>query len=91
MMRLHVSNVNDETRHDIPDEVSELSAPETHFDPQAHTHHLVIFRCSQLECEIIKISSVLNLLFGYEKFELRKPVLRFCVLNSSAEHRISEH
>ena len=28
---LHVSNVNDETRHKIPDDVSELSVPETHF------------------------------------------------------------
>ena len=27
---LHVSNVNDDTRHNVPDEVSELSAPETH-------------------------------------------------------------
>ena len=36
---LYVSNVNDETRHNIPDEVSELSVPETHFDRQAHTHH----------------------------------------------------
>ena len=36
---LGVSNINDETRHDIPDEVSELSVPETHFDLQAHTHH----------------------------------------------------
>ena len=36
---LHVSNVNDETRHNIPDEVSELSVPETHFDRQAYTHH----------------------------------------------------
>ena len=36
---LDVSNVNDETRHNIPDEVSELWAPETHFDRQAHTHH----------------------------------------------------
>ena len=36
---LHVSNVNDETRHNILDEVSELSVPETHFDRQAHTHH----------------------------------------------------
>ena len=34
-----VSNVNGETRHNIPDEVSELSVPETHFDRQAHTHH----------------------------------------------------
>ena len=37
---LGVSNVNDETRHNIPDEVSELSVPETQFDRQAHTHHL---------------------------------------------------
>ena len=36
---LRVSNVNDETRQNIPDEVSELSAPETHFDRQPHTHH----------------------------------------------------
>ena len=36
---LDVSNVNDETRHNIPEEVSELSVPETHFDRQAHTHH----------------------------------------------------
>ena len=36
---LGVSIVNDETRHNIPDEVSELSVPETHFDRQAHTHH----------------------------------------------------
>ena len=36
---LGVSNVNDETRHNIKDEVSELSVPETHFDRQAHTHH----------------------------------------------------
>ena len=39
---LHVSNVNDETRHNIPDVVSELSVPETHFDWQAHTHHKYI-------------------------------------------------
>ena len=36
---LHVSNGNDETRHSIPDEVSELSVPETLFERQAHTHH----------------------------------------------------
>ena len=29
---LHVSNVNDESRHNIPAEVSELSVPETNFD-----------------------------------------------------------
>ena len=38
---LGVSNRNDETRHNILDEISELSVPETHFDRQAHTHHMV--------------------------------------------------
>ena len=38
---LGVSNVNDETRHNIPEEVSELSVPETHFDRQPHTHHIL--------------------------------------------------
>ena len=36
---LGVSNVYDETRHNIPDEVNELLVPETHFDRQSHTHH----------------------------------------------------
>ena len=35
---LGVSNVNDETQHNTPDEVSGLSVPETHFDRQPHTH-----------------------------------------------------
>ena len=34
-----VLNRNDETRHNIPDEASKLSVPETHFDRQTHTHH----------------------------------------------------
>ena len=38
---LGVSNVNEVTRHNNPDEVSELSVPETHFDRQPHTHHMV--------------------------------------------------
>ena len=38
---LDVSNVYDETRHNILDEVSELSVPITHFDRQTHTHHMV--------------------------------------------------
>ena len=38
---LDVSNAKDETRHNIPDEVSELSVPETHFDRQAQTHHIM--------------------------------------------------
>ena len=44
---LGVSIVNDETRQNIPDEVSELSVPETHFDRQAHTHHMVTVETTQ--------------------------------------------
>ena len=36
---LGVSDKNDETRHNISDKVSGLSAPETHFDRQPHTNH----------------------------------------------------
>ena len=43
----HISKVNDEIRHNIPDEVSELSVPETHFDRQAHTHHMVTGQAAQ--------------------------------------------
>ena len=38
---LRVPNVSDETRLNIPDEVSELSVSETRFDRQPHTHHMV--------------------------------------------------
>ena len=37
---LHVLNTNDETRNIIPDEVSELLVPGTHFDWQPHTDHI---------------------------------------------------
>ena len=54
--KLDVSNANDETRHNIPDEVSGLSVPETHFDRQPHTHH----RCHFLYlCSSLKISGTL--------------------------------
>ena len=36
---LHEFNTNDQTRNGIPDEVIELSVPETNFDRQPHTHH----------------------------------------------------
>ena len=36
---LHVLNVKDEARNNIPDEVSELSVPQTRFDRPTHTHH----------------------------------------------------
>ena len=35
---LRVLNMNDETRKNLPDEVSELLVPRTHFDRQPHTH-----------------------------------------------------
>ena len=38
---LRVPNVNDETRLNISDEVSEMSVPETRFDRQPQTHHMV--------------------------------------------------
>ena len=42
---LHVLNTNDETRNNIPDEVSDMSVPGTHFDRQPHTHHSSTFCC----------------------------------------------
>ena len=44
---LGVSNVIDETRHNISDEVSGLPVPETHFDRQLHTHHMVTRQTAQ--------------------------------------------
>ena len=38
---LHVPSVSDETRLNILDEVGELSVPETRFDRQPHTPHMV--------------------------------------------------
>ena len=42
---LHVFNMNDETRHNVPDEVSELPAPETRFNRQTHNHHTSLTFC----------------------------------------------
>ena len=36
---LRASNLNDETRNNILDEVSDLSVTETRFDRHTHTHH----------------------------------------------------
>ena len=44
---LGVSNVNDETRQNIPDEVSGLSVSETRFDRQPHTRHMVTGQTAQ--------------------------------------------
>ena len=46
---LDVTNVNDETRQNNPDEVSDLSVPETHFGRQAHTHHMVTGAKEQIQ------------------------------------------
>ena len=45
---LHVLNTNNETRNNIPDKVSELSVPGTHFDRQPHTHHIFQFKKKHL-------------------------------------------
>ena len=45
---LGVTNINDETRHNIQDEVSELSVPGTLFDRQSHTHHSGLRRNSRV-------------------------------------------
>ena len=45
---LGVTNKNDETRHNIQEEVSELSVPGTHFDRQPQTHHMVTGQTAQI-------------------------------------------
>ena len=42
-----IINRNDETGNNVPDEASELSVPETRFDGQSHTHHLVTGQLAQ--------------------------------------------
>ena len=44
---LHVFNTNDETRNNVPDEVSELSVPGTHSDQQPHIH---LSQCHSSQC-----------------------------------------
>ena len=50
---LGVSNVNDETRQNILDEVSELSVSETRFDRQPQTHHIHNFEVADLNIVLI--------------------------------------
>ena len=45
--KLNTTNENEETRQNIHDEVSELSIPQTHFDRQAHTHHMAAGQTNQ--------------------------------------------
>ena len=72
---LDVSNVNDETRHNIPDEVSELLAPETHFNRQSHTHHRDIFSRLRL---IASIFSFFTRLLLDTYFEATNPWNNVC-------------
>ena len=44
---LHVPNVNDETRNNSSDVVSELSVPETRFDWQTHIHSMMTGQTTQ--------------------------------------------
>ena len=44
---LGVSNINDETRHNNRDELSELSLPETRFNRQPQIHHMVTGQTAQ--------------------------------------------
>ena len=55
---LCVTNINDETRRNIPDEVCELSVPGTHFDRQSHTHHSSNIRYPQITILSSKILSL---------------------------------
>ena len=60
---LGISKVNDETRNNFADEVSELSVPETHFDRQSHTHHTYTFR----SCTCARLDELLSILFKLTK------------------------
>ena len=56
---LRVPSVSDETRLNIPDEVGELSVPETRFDRQSHTPHnapgllLTLWVATELRCRLV--------------------------------------
>ena len=65
---LGVSNVNDETRHNIPDEVSELSVPETHFDRQPHTHHSKNVACFPFVACLYVISTIISVHVGLQQY-----------------------
>ena len=72
---LDVSNVNDETRHNIADEVSGLSVPETHFDRQPHTHHNSVadFQIKNYKFNSLRVlSEMLSFDSWYQLLEIRK-------------------
>ena len=86
---LGVSNVNDETRHNNPDEVSELSVPETHFDRQTHTLHTWDLGRGMMSHKFRKTHQKIHLETHQKQMRLEngKPenVSRSCSFNSSKE------
>ena len=62
---LGVSNVNDGTRRNLADGVSELSVPERHSDRQPHTHHTSPKWFSELSIGIEGISSLKLIAFTF--------------------------
>ena len=84
---LDVSNVNDETRHNIPDEVSELSVPETHFDRQAHTHHT---NDSQRLITLLTASSIASQSFLRKDSPMPKMERRFSLTHLQRKHWVEK-
>ena len=63
----HVLNINDETRKKIPDEVSELSVPDTHFDRQSQTHH----SCATFWCKFYSSHFIFRIILQRNKQVIR--------------------
>ena len=63
---LHVPSVSDENRLNIPDEVGELSVPETRFDRQPHTPHSNCASC--LERFFRSLFTILSRILFNEQF-----------------------
>ena len=72
---LGAAKVNDETRNNLLDEVSELSVPETHFDRQPHTRHNIIIPICVCTSENINTSYSNCLLTEHNFFAPTGPIL----------------
>ena len=72
---LGVSKVNDETRHNIADEVSELSVPEPHFDRIPPTHHRYHLSWAEIH-DVVDFYRIRTQLF----FNFSLASLQFCYL-----------
>ena len=57
---LHISNMNDETRNNIPDKISELSVPGTRFHGQSHIHHKEAYNLFSPLSSLIKYEPILQ-------------------------------